>query len=97
MNISIILYMISILITIIIFSSYAIIKKTRNKLQETADETIQKMQQQHLVLVENLEKKSDQYYTSCKLDKLCFIGIGGGSCNIIEDISRIDPWHRSVA
>jgi len=25
------------------------------------------MQQQHLVLIENLEKKLDQYYTSCKL------------------------------
>ena len=96
MNTAIILYMISILITIIIFSSYAIIKKTKNKLQETADETIQKMQQQHLVLIENLEKKLDQYYTSCKLDKLCFIGIGGGGCNIIEGISSIDPWHTFI-
>jgi len=96
MSTAIILYSISILITIIVFSSYAIVQKTRNKLQETADETIQKIQQQHLTLIENLEKKLDQYYISCKLENLCFVGIGGGGCNIIEDISKIDPWHTYI-
>ena len=41
---------------------------------------------------ETKQKHIDQY----QLKELCFIGVGGGGCNILEDISQIDPQHTFI-
>lgn len=73
-----------------------IIKKAHVNSQEFFEKTIQNLSQENQQHIKNLEKKLDKYYISCKLEKLCFIGIGGGGCNIVEDISHIDPWHDFI-
>ncbi len=89
-------FLIVVAIAIIVYSSNKIIKKAHAKSQEIFEQTIQKISQENQQLINELEKKLDRYYISCKLKKLCFIGIGGGGCNIIEDISHIDPWHDFI-
>ena len=41
---------------------------------------------------ETKQKNLGQY----QLKELCFVGIGGGGCNIVEDISQIDPQHTFI-
>ena len=46
--------------------------------------------------IKNLEEKLSKYHLMCKLDKVCFIGIGGGGTNILEDISKFDNRHNFI-
>ncbi|MDF1883691.1 hypothetical protein JHD49_07045 [Sulfurimonas sp. SAG-AH-194-C21] len=96
MSTSIIIYSLSILLTVVIFSIYALKKKIKATIEETSDNIIKKIQIKHQTQIDVLEKKLEKYYISCKLDTLCFIGIGGGGCNIVEDISHIDAWHKFI-
>lgn len=93
---TIIMYMLVFVIAAVIFSSYAITKKIKAKLEKIADDIIKKTQIEHQMRTDSLEIKLKKHYISCKLDTLCFIGIGGGGCNIVEDISHIDGWHKFI-
>jgi len=96
MNISIILYIFIIILTTILFVSYIVLQKIKSYIAMKTDEFIEQIQTQQQNKIETLEKKLESYYLSIKLDKLCFIGIGGGGCNIVEDISQIDKWHKFI-
>ena len=43
-----------------------------------------------------LEEKLETYHLLCKLDKVCLIGVGGGGCNILEDIAKFDNRHKFI-
>ena len=43
-----------------------------------------------------LEQKIDNNHLLCKVNKGCFIGVGGGGCNIIEDMSKFDNRHNFI-
>lgn len=43
-----------------------------------------------------LEHKLEYNYLLYKLKKVCFIGIGGGGCNTIENISKFDNRHKFI-
>ncbi len=42
------------------------------------------------------ETKTSSQFNIPNLDKLCFIGVGGGGANIIEDISKLDDKHTFI-
>ena len=91
-----ILYMVAVGIAVIGFCIYAINKKTEARLQRLSDDIVTRVKTDYEIKIEELEQKLDQYYISCKLEELCFIGVGGGGCNILEDIAQIDPWHTFI-
>jgi len=91
-----ILYMIAVGIIVIGFGIYALIRKTEARLQRLSDDIVTRVKADYEFKIEELEQKLDQYYISCKLEELCFIGVGGGGCNILEDIAQIDPWHTFI-
>ena len=43
-----------------------------------------------------LGQRLDNYHLSSRLTKTCFVGVGGGGCNIIQDISKIDNRHKFI-
>jgi cell division protein FtsZ len=96
MSSAMILYVSGISLIIVVFGIYAIIQKMKFALQNRADDMVNKIRKENQTQIEHLEKKLDQFYISCKLETLCFIGIGGGGCNIVEDISQIDKWHKFI-
>ena len=55
-----------------------------------------KLRREYNHLVKKLEEKVDRNYISYRLGDLCFVGVGGGGCNIIEDIASLDPSHKFI-
>jgi cell division protein FtsZ len=91
-----IIYIAAVVITIVGFLIYALNRKIKSTIHNTTEEIVNRIQEDYQAQIEYLEKKLDQYYISSKLERLCFIGIGGGGCNIVEDISKIDKWHKFI-
>jgi cell division protein FtsZ len=85
-----------IVVVVILLGSYYYFWSVKHHLKTVMDELIESYKKETKDLVSYLEKKIDRYHISCKLERLCFIGIGGGGCNIVEDISDIDPWHKFI-
>ena len=45
---------------------------------------------------DEIMKQIETYYMLSKLDKSCFLGVGGGGSNVIEDISQLDHRHKFI-
>ncbi len=43
-----------------------------------------------------LEQRLDNHHVLSKSNKTCFIGVGGGGCNIIQDMAEIDNRHKFI-
>lgn len=91
-----ILYMVAVEILVVGIGIYAFINKSETKLQWLSDDIVKRVKTDYEIKIKDLEQKIDQYHISCKLEELCFIGVGGGGCNILEDIAQIDPWHTFI-
>ena len=92
----IILYIIIVGVAIAGYGIYALKKWIEKRLKMMSDEIASKTIDEQQKLNTQLEEKIDLYHLLNKLDKLCFIGVGGGGCNVLEDISQIDPWHTFI-
>lgn len=85
-----------ILVLAILLGGYYYVWSLKHELKDSMNKLHKSHQEQTKELLFDIEHKIEHYYISCKLKSQCFIGIGGGGCNIIEDIADIDPWHKFI-
>ena len=91
-NSYIILYVISIVAILGCFI-YTTKKWIEKQLQNISNNIIIKIQKEQHRQNKKIREELDLCCLSNKLEKLCIIGVGGGGCNILEDITTIDPRH----
>jgi len=75
----------------VIFIYFTIVKYSKKVIQQQ-----NKQNDLQQIKYDDILKQMETYYIFSKLDKSCFLGVGGGGSNVIEDISQLDNRHKFI-